>query len=222
MAEGKIVLIGGGGHCKVVVSQLKKLKEFEFAGIVDKHKPAATPVNELDFLGTDEDLEKLYHQGFKYAFITVGSTNDNLKRQELYITAKTIGFIFPVIVSPMAIVDENVNISEGTVIMPGCIVNVGATIGKNCIINTGSIIEHDCRVGDHCHIAPGVQLSGGVDIGDASFIGVGSSIIQGIKIGRNVLVGAGSVVINDIPDHSVVVGNPGRIIKNKNTFCGGL
>jgi acetyltransferase-like isoleucine patch superfamily enzyme len=51
--------------------------------------------------------------------------------------------------------------------------------------------------------------------GELSFIGIDSTIIQGVKVGKNVTIGAGSVVIKDIPDNAVVVGNPGKIIKNK-------
>jgi len=222
LAKEKIVLIGGGGHCKVVISQLKKLNKFEIAGIVDKEKAAGALINGTEFIGNDEDLENLYQQGIQYAFVTVGSIYDNVKRQELYANVKVIGFKFPVIISPMAIVDENVEISEGTIIMPGCVVNADAVIGKNCIINTGAIIEHDCKIGDHCHIAPGVQMSGGVELGELSFIGVGSSLIQGVKIGRHVTVGAGCVIIDDIPDHSVAMGNPGRITRIKNTVRGGF
>ena len=53
-------------------------------------------------------------------------------------------------------------------------------------------------------------------IDELSFIGIGSSIIQGVKVGKNVTIGAGSVIIKDIPDNAVVVGNPGKVIKNKN------
>jgi acetyltransferase-like isoleucine patch superfamily enzyme len=51
--------------------------------------------------------------------------------------------------------------------------------------------------------------------GELSFIGIDSTIIQGVKVGKNVTISAGSVVIKYIPDNAVVVGNPGKVIKNK-------
>ncbi len=219
MAERKIVLIGGGGHCKVVVSQLKKT-EFAIAGIVDKYKSPGVFTEDVKVIGTDQDLTSLYEAGIQYALITVGSIKDNSKRRQLFHMIKKIGFKIPVIVSPAAIVDKSADIGEGTVVMPGCIVNVDASIGINCIINTGAIIEHDCRIGDHCHLAPGVRVSGGVEIGEMSFIGVGSSVIQGVKIGRNVKIGAGTVVLNDVPDNLVVVGSPGKIKKSQSPIKG--
>jgi len=215
MSNKKLILIGGGGHCKVVISQLRKMNNFEIVGIIDKDKPIGTKILDIEIIGRDEDLVNFYERGIQYALITIGSTKDNLKRQILFNMAKSFGFKFPIIISPEAIVDKNVDIDEGTVIMPGSVINVGSIIGKNCIINSGSIIEHDCKIGDHCHIAPGVHISGGVEIDDLSFVGIGSIIIQGIKIGKNVTIGAGSVVIRDIPENTIVVGNPAKVIKNK-------
>lgn len=214
MVKKKIILIGGGGHCKVVISILKKLDNFEIAGIVDNYKSGSL-ISGIKIIGTDDDLKDIYKSGMHNALITVGSTKDNTKRYRLFNMAKEIGYKFPVIISPEAIVDEGVSIEKGTVVMPGCIINIGSSIGKNCIINTGAIIEHDCKIGNHCHIAPGVHTSGAVNIGELSFIGISATIIQGIKIGKNVTIGAGSVVIKNIPDNVIAVGNAVKIIKNK-------
>lgn len=215
MDKKRVLLIGGGGHCKVVISQLKKLTKFEIAGIVDNYKLIDSLVLGIKVIGKDVDLKNFYEKGIKYALITVGSVKDNLKRAKLFEIVRKIGYKFSVVISPGALVDTSCIIKEGTVIMPGSIINVDSSIGKNCIINSGAIIEHDCKIGDHCHIAPGAIISGGVEIGDLSFIGAGAIIKQYVKIGKNVTVGVGSVVINDIPDNLVVVGNPAKKVKKK-------
>ena len=214
MAKKNIVLIGGGGHCKVVISILKKLDNFEIAGIVDNYK-AETLISGIKIIGTDDDLRDIYKSVVHNALITVGSIKDNTKRYRLFNMARKIGYKFPVIISPEAIINESVKTGEGTVIMPGSIINIDSSIGKNCIINTGAIIEHDCKIGNHCHIAPGAHISGAVNIGELSFIGIGATIIQGIKIGKNVTIGATSLIIKDIPDNVIAVGNPAKIISNK-------
>lgn len=212
MDKQKLVLIGGGGHCRVVLAQVRQLGEFEVIGVIDNKD--SIDLN-LPVVGQDSDLAGIYDSGVHLALITVGSTGDNVKREELFRLVTEKGFKLPIIVSPTAVVDETVKIGSGTVIMPRSIVNVNTSIGENAIINSGAIVEHDCRIGSHCHIAPGTCLSGGVKIGDLSFVGVGSTIIQNIKVGNGVTIGAGSVVIDDVPDNSVVAGNPGRIIKYK-------
>ncbi|MBO8132053.1 MAG: acetyltransferase [Candidatus Marinimicrobia bacterium] len=212
MKKPLLILIGGGGHCKVIISVLNKLKCFKIIGIVDNNS-VGNSVEGVKVIGTDENLEYFRKKGITHALITIGSIRNNTKRLELFKISEKLRFKFPVIVSPEAIVDKTVEVGDGTVIMPGCVVNIDTTIGKNTIINTGAQVDHDCRIGDHCHIAPGAHISGGVEIGDLSFIGIGSTIIQGVRIGKNVIVGAGSVIIKDIPDNAVIVGNPGKRIK---------
>ena len=214
MVKKKIVLIGGGGHCKVVISILKKLDKFEIAGIVDNYKEGSL-ISGIKIIGTDDDLRNIYKSGIHYTLITVGSIKENTKRYRLFNMARKIGYKFPVIISPEAIVDRSVKINEGTIIRPGCIIDVDSYIGKNCIVSTHTTLGHDCVIDDHCHITPGVHISGFVEVGKLSFIGVGATIIQGIKIGKNVTIGAGSVVIKDIPDNVIAVGNPAKIIRNK-------
>jgi acetyltransferase-like isoleucine patch superfamily enzyme len=71
-------------------------------------------------------------------------------------------------------------------------------------------------------IAHGVSVSGCCYIGDGTFIGTNSTILPRISIGKWATIGAGTVVTKDVPDYSVVVGNPGRVIKvNEQLFFDG-
>jgi len=205
-----IVLVGGGGHCKVVISILKKLDTFSITGISDLKENLGKEVLGIETRCTDDQLEELHDKGIKYAFVTLGSVGIPDNRIRLFEMLKHIGFEIPLIISIDSIVVESVEIEEGTVIMPGAIINPGTKIGKNCIINTGAIIDHDCVIGDHVHIAPGVTLSGSVKIAMGSHIGTAASVIHGIEIGSRVIVGAGSVVVNTIHDNKKVVGVPTR------------
>ena len=214
MSKSKVILIGGGGHCKVVISMLKKLNTFELYGISDEKENLGRSILGVDINTTDDDLEEIFRAGVQKCFITIGSIGSSYFRRMLFEKVKSIGFEIPIIISKDSIVSKDVEIQEGTAIMPGAIVNPGVRIGKNCIVNTGAIIEHDCTVGDNVHIAPGVTISGGVGIGNNTHIGTGASIIQGVNIGSNVLIGAGSVVVNDISDNIKAFGVPAKKISD--------
>ena len=81
-------------------------------------------------------------------------------------------------------------------------------IGNDVTITTARILTHDASLKKKI----GYSKTGKVHIGDNVFIGAGSIILPNTVIGNNVVVGAGCVVAKDIPDNSVVVGNPCRII----------
>lgn len=210
----KIILIGAGGHTKVLIDVINSKKEFSIEGLIDKNIEAEL-IDNYSVIGTDEDLNKIYKDGISFAFIGVGGLVDSQIRNKIYKNLKNIGYKLPVLIHKNAIVSENTIIGEGTCIMPGCVINSGVRIGKNSIVNSGAIVEHDCIIGENVHLSPGSVLGGNVNINNNTHIGLGAKIIQGIKIGKNVTIGAGAVVINDIEDNAVVVGVPGKIIKFK-------
>lgn len=81
-------------------------------------------------------------------------------------------------------------------------------IGNNVTISNARILTHDAST----KRSLGYSKVGLVCIGDNSFIGAGAIILPGVCIGKNVIVGAGAVVAKDIPDNSVVAGNPARFL----------
>lgn len=82
------------------------------------------------------------------------------------------------------------------------------TIGSNTLITGARILTHDASTKKSI----GYTKLGKVYIGDNVFVGVGSIILPNVKIGNNVIIGAGTIVSKDIPDNSIVVGSPMRII----------
>jgi len=207
------VILGAGGHAKVIISIVKQLKDFEIVGICDDDPTKLdSEVLGVPVRWSISDLHRI-RQIVDSAFVGIGSVGDPSLRIRFFEEIKTLGFTVPALISPQAIVAEDVTIDEGTVIMPGAVVNPGTSIGKNCIINTGSVIDHDCIIEDHVHIAPGATLSGGVHVAKGAHVGTGASIIQSVHIGEFAIVGAGAVVVKDVSPWTVVVGVPARLLR---------
>jgi len=215
--KDKIVVIGGGGHAKVIINVLKKLNTYDILGYTDLYDRG--PVLGINYLGTDEILNKLIDEN-KGCNAAIGVGNITLSdiRLIIYKKLKKIGFEIPVIISPTAIINEDVIINEGTLILDGAIINSGSKIGKCTIINTKAIVEHDCTIGNFVHLTAGAITGGGVKVGDYTLIGVGAKIIQYKNVCANCVIGAGSIVLRNIQEPGTYFGVPARRINlnNKN------
>lgn len=122
-------------------------------------------------------------------------------------------FKFDSVLHPSVVVGDNVIMGRDLIIAANSVLTCDIQIGNHVIINVNVSIGHDCVIENFATISPGVNIGGGVKIGQGTFIGIGATIIQGVKIGSNVFIGAGSVVVDDIPDNTLVYGNPARQIR---------
>lgn len=208
-----IVVVGGGGHAKVIISILRKLKYYDILGYTDLKNNGA--VLGIPYIGSDTELAALGARQSKLnAVLAVGQVGLGQARYELWTQLQPTALTFPLLVSPDAVVNQGVEVGEGSVVMDGAVINTGARIGRGAIINTNSTVEHDVVVGDWVHVAPGATISGGVTIGRLSMIGAGATIIEGRKIDPGCMVGAGATVVNDLRQPGTYVGTPARLLMN--------
>ena len=189
----KIILIGGGGHCKSVIDVIEQEARFQIAGIVDKPELLGTKILGYQVIGNDFDLEilaKKYH----YALVTVGQIKSSLLRIKLFDLAIKAGFTLPSIISQRAYVSKHSKIGKGTIVMHHAIVNANVFIGDNCIINSKALIEHDCSISNNCHISTNATINGEVKIRSQCFIGSNVTIKDNTTIKENSFIKAGTLV----------------------------
>jgi sugar O-acyltransferase (sialic acid O-acetyltransferase NeuD family) len=189
----KLLLIGGGGHCKSCIDVIEQDGQFEIVGIIDKVDKIGKKVLGYNIIASDRELPKLRHQ-FDYALVTIGQLSTAELRIGLYNTLKKLEFNVPTIFSPFSYISKYAQIGDGTIIMHHAVVNAGAKIGKNCIINTKALIEHDATVGNHCHVSTNAIINGGVYVSDSCFIGSAAITKQCVQIPENSFIKAGSVI----------------------------
>ncbi|MEO7318423.1 MAG: acetyltransferase [Chthoniobacteraceae bacterium] len=194
------VVIGAGGHARVLISTLRE-RGIPIAAVFD---------DDITKWGADVQgtrVSRVERERGGGAIIGIG---DNAKRMEI---ARTTSFEWETVVHPSAYVHPSAKLGRGTVVFAGAVVQPDAVIGDHVIVNTGATIDHDCIVGDYAHLAPGVHLAGAVQVGEGAFLGIGSVVIPGVKIGRWSTLGAGAVAIRDVADGAVAVGVPAKELK---------
>lgn len=207
MSNQKLILLGGGGHCRSVLDVIFYNGESQIAGILDVEEKIGEEVLGVPIIATEDEIGKLALSGHAFV-ICIGQIKSPNVRQRIYANCLEHGATVVSIVSKRAHVSSHSQVGQGCTVMHDALINAKASVGINCIINTKAILEHDVQVGDHCHIGPGAVLNGGCEIGDGTFIGSSATVMQGVKIGPGVVVGAGSVVTKDILDGGTWAGVP--------------
>ena len=194
----KIILIGGGGHCKSCIAVIEQEGKYRIAGIVDLPEKLHQKILDYEIIATDDDLPRLVNE-YENFLITLGQIKSPGKRIRIFQTLKESGAKLPIIISPLAYVSKHAEIEEGTIVMHHALVNAGARIGSNCIINSKTLIEHDAVIGDYCHVATGAVINGGVKVGRGTFFGSNAVCKEYIEIGENAVIGCGAKIIKNIP-----------------------
>jgi UDP-perosamine 4-acetyltransferase len=202
-----LLVIGGGGHAKVVLDIARLDHRYQLKGLID-NMPPGTLIGGVPVLGDDSILATLFASGICHAHVAIGS---NTLRERLFDIILRLGFNPVTFKSRSADLSPSVRLGRGAVVMGGTVINADTDVGDGSIINSNASVDHDCLIGKFAHIAPGSTLAGNVTVGDRSFVGAGVTIIPGVTLGSDVIVGAGACVINDIPSGQTVVGIPAKM-----------
>src|SRR5277367_5149521 len=124
-------------------------------------------------------------------------------------------------IAPNAVVAGHVILKRNASVWFGAVLrgdNEPITVGENSNVQDGSVLHTDLgsplTIGANVTVGHMVMLHG-CTIGDNSLIGIGSIILNGARIGKNCLIGAGALIPEgrDIPDNSMVLGSPGRVVR---------
>lgn len=203
----KLLILGAGGHGKVVAECALSLGSYTDIAFLDDEKVIGELILRCcPVVGTFNDAANFTPE-FSEAFVALGN---NRSRVELIKYLKTIGYKIPSLIHSAAYVSKFALIESGTVIMAGAVVNADAHIGVGGIINTGASVDHDCVLGMGVHLSPGARLGGTVTVGDYTWICMGASVVNNVCVGDGAVVAAGAAVIRDVGDGALVAGVPAR------------
>jgi sugar O-acyltransferase (sialic acid O-acetyltransferase NeuD family) len=206
MSRERIVVLGAGGHAKVVVATLQAAGRTVAAALDDDPARAGVRLLGVEVAG---GVERLGSLGATAAVAAVG---DNRARARLVARVEEAlpDVAWAVAVHPAAVVHPSVVLGAGCVVFAGAVVQPDTAIGAHAIVNTAASVDHDGRLGDYIHVAPGARLAGGVEIGDGALLGIGCAVLPGRRVGAWAVVGAGATVTADVGAGWTVVGTPAR------------
>jgi UDP-perosamine 4-acetyltransferase len=214
MAGRPVIVLGAGGHAKVVVDLLRQLGRDVVAAV---EPTAPTPGRMLLGVAVQgEDAVLKYSPSDVELALGIGMPSESpieglAARRQAAARFEARGYGFPPLVHPSAVVAEGCDVAAGAQVMAGAIVQAGSSIGKFAIINTGAQVDHDGVVGEGAHVAPGAVLGGDVRVGAQTLIGIGASVLQGLSVGAGALIGGGAMVVDNVADKARRIGVPARV-----------
>ena len=214
------VIIGAGGHGRVVLDIMQHEGRHEVVGFLDSNPDLhGRLMDGVEVLGPIQRLAGLKEQGVLGAIVAVGH---NGTRRSFGEQVQRLGHELVSAIHPSANIANNVSMGRGVVVAAGALVCAHCQIGDGVILNTGCLVDHETMIGTACHLCPGVKIAGRVTIESGAFVGIGATVIQHVRVGHDSVIGAGAVVLKDVPPMSTVVGLPAREIKslsNPNEFA---
>jgi acetyltransferase EpsM len=213
----KVVVIGHGGHSKVVSDIIRATNGLQIIGYLDNKYERIQSINNLIFGPISAAMQvKAENKNVKFV-IAIG---DNRARKLVFEKLSLSIMNFLTIVHPSANISPSAKIGYGTVVMPQAVINADVIIGNHCIINSGSVVEHDSLLSDYVHLCPNSTVAGTVEMHEGSCVGSGATIIPNRRIGEWTMIGAGATVIDHLPANCLAVGTPAKVKMNNKVNAG--
>lgn len=201
--SSKVVLIGAGGHARVVYDALRSNNGALTIDIRDDN-----PVlSGRRFLESCISVPAFADSMSVPVHIAIG---DNATRKRVADQFTGRGCQLMAVIHPTSCVSRYAQISDGAFIAANAVVGPGAVVGRGAIVNHGAVIDHDCSVAPWAHVAPNATLGGEVKLGEGALVGAGAVVLPGLHVEEWATVGAGAVVTRKVGANSVVVGVPAK------------
>lgn len=208
----KIAIYGAGLGAKQAMELIRPGRDYDAIGIFDDNPGIkGAQVAGLKVFGGWEDFLQCVAE-CKIDGIAISLHSEHRRRLMEKISGAAPHIAHVALVDARAVVSSGVVVSQGAFIEAGSVIGPETFIGEGVIVDNGAVVSHDCYIGAHSHLSPGCSLSGIVRLEGNVLVGVGACINSQVTVGRNVVITPGSAVVSDVPDDSVVSGNPARII----------
>ena len=213
----KLVIFGGRGIGMIAASVANDIGDYNFLGFLNdvvpvgetigvysKHKVIGTSNDFLKFMKDDNVLIFIGYIGMKSEKEVFEKINSFQIPSDRYAT----------LIHPTAVIPKGYcKIGNGVLMAPLVQISPDTTIEDNCILLPNSFLGHDSTMKRFSHITANSVVGGNVTLGYGAHIGTNATIRENVVVGDFSIVGSGSVVLNNIPNNSIYIGNPAKLLR---------
>jgi acetyltransferase EpsM len=215
----KVIIMGGSGVGMIAASIIRKNGDATVLGFINDVIPVGTEIGKygkIPVIGTTKDIHSFLEDEETYIFNGfIGMTRE----QEVYESIRNLKIPnekFTNIIDKSAIIPGGFcKIGRGVMMAPLSQLSPDTTISDQCVLLPNSFVGHDSYLEENVSLATNAVVGANVRIGKGCHVGSNATIREKINIGAFSLIGMGAVVINDVPENSIVVGNPAKVIRKK-------
>jgi acetyltransferase EpsM len=211
----KLIILGGSGIGMIAASVAETMGKYEVCGFLNDSMQIGTQIGKykkFKVIGKTEDIEQYIKNGYYFFIAYVGLQNEKETFQKTDTLPIPNNQLASLIHPSAQFPDGYCKIGKGVLFAPLAQISPDTTISSNCILLANSFVGHDSFLDKFAHVATNGVVGANVHVGKSVHIGSNATIREKIRIGNYSLVGAGSVVLKDVPENTVVVGNPARIL----------
>lgn len=179
--------------------------EYRIKGFIDDD------INQLtDFNGYPPILDTIDNYAIKEDDVFVCSIGETETKSKICERLIAKGAVFQTLIHQTAIIRDNAQIGEGSIVCEYAALGADSQIGKNTLIQPYATVAHDCKVGDYVRIDTRATLVGGVIVEDKVTIHTAAVLSHKVVIGEGAKVAACSFVIKKVKPGVTVMGNPAK------------
>ncbi len=168
--NNNIIIIGAGGHGKVVAEAILSQGKYNLLGFCDDATPPGTIV--FGHYKIICNTSQIAHFDFDFFIVAIGNNETRKKIHEL-LKQQHQGAI---VIHPFTSISAQAQIEPGSVVLPGAVVSYGAHVGENCIIGSNVHIDHETIIGSNSYIRNGSSIGSNVNVASESYTNTGECI----------------------------------------------
>lgn len=212
-----LIVLGGSGIGMIAISIAKELGTYTIGGFLNDVVPVGEMIGKYEkypVIGKTEDLPLFLEDDNNVFFIAyVGMQHEETVFRKIQ-AFNIPSYKFATLIHPSAIIPQGMcKIGHGVLIAPLAQLSPDTTLEDNCMMLGNSFLGHDSTLKQFAHLASNSTVGANVIIGRACHVGTNCTVRERVSIGDFCLIGSGSVVLKDVDPHSIVVGNPAKLLR---------
>lgn len=203
----------------IAASIIDRSKDAEVLGFLNDIVPIGGYIGtkkKISVIGATEELAQFIMDENTYVFVAYEGISDPYNSYHRW---KSLGIprekYYNVIDSLAVVPWDYCNIGQGVMVAQFSQISPDTTISDNTILLGNAFVGHDTYVDEFSHLTTNSVVGAHVHIGKGVTVGMNSTIRGRVRVGDFSLIGAGSVVLDDVPDNTIVAGNPARVLRER-------